>query len=144
MGYFGPTFGRPVPEVDPWLTDDVERNADMRATADESREDVLALYRRAWAVTDATVVEPPLEALCAGELRGQPHVVVADRATVGEQLAVVVEEDDAVAEQPPPLLGVVAHHGGQVTGLADRIGTRVGVGTHGHHFRPWTRRRGRG
>jgi hypothetical protein len=62
MGYFGPTFGRPVPEVDPWLSDDVEPNADMWATADESREDVLALYRRAWAVTDATVDELPLDA----------------------------------------------------------------------------------
>ena len=62
MAYFGPTFGRPVPEVDPWLTDDVEINADMWATRDESREDVLALYRRAWAVTDATVEELPLDA----------------------------------------------------------------------------------
>jgi uncharacterized damage-inducible protein DinB len=62
MGYFGPTFGRPVPEVDPWLTDDVEVNADMWATQEESRDDVLALYRRAWAVTDATVEELPLDA----------------------------------------------------------------------------------
>jgi len=62
MGYFGPTFGRPVPEVESWLLDDVELNADMWATADESREDVLALYRRAWAVTDATVEELPLDA----------------------------------------------------------------------------------
>ena len=62
MGYFGPTFGRPVPEVDPWLRDDVEINADMWATADQSREDVLALYRRAWAVTDATVRQLPLDA----------------------------------------------------------------------------------
>ena len=61
MGYFGPTFGRPVPEVEPWLLDDVELNADMWATAAESREDVLALYRRAWAVTDATVEELPLD-----------------------------------------------------------------------------------
>ncbi len=62
MGYFGPTFGRPVPEVDPWLTDDVEPNADMWATAEESLGDILALYRRAWAVTDATVAELPLDA----------------------------------------------------------------------------------
>jgi len=62
MGYFGPTFGRPVPEVDPWLADDVEINADMWATADESREDVLALYHRAWAVTDTTVEQLPLDA----------------------------------------------------------------------------------
>ena len=62
MGYLGPTFGRPVPEVEPWLGDDVEENADMWATADESREDVFALYRRAWAVTDATVEALPLDA----------------------------------------------------------------------------------
>ncbi len=62
MGYFGPTFGRPVPEVDPWLTDDVELNADMWATAEESLGDILALYHRAWAVTDATVAELPLDA----------------------------------------------------------------------------------
>ena len=63
MGYFGPTFDRRVPEVEPWLRDDVELNADMWATADESREDVLALYRRAWAVTDATVEELALDAV---------------------------------------------------------------------------------
>jgi uncharacterized damage-inducible protein DinB len=62
MGYFGPTFGRPVPEVEPWLADDVEWNADMWATAEETRDDVLALYRRAWAVTDATVEALPLDA----------------------------------------------------------------------------------
>jgi uncharacterized damage-inducible protein DinB len=62
MGYFGPTFGRPVPEVDPWIQDDIEPNADMWAAPEESREDVLALYRRAWAVTDATVEELPLDA----------------------------------------------------------------------------------
>jgi uncharacterized damage-inducible protein DinB len=61
MGYFGPTFGRPVPEVEPWLADDVEPNADMWATSEESREDVVALYRRAWAVTDATVDSLPLD-----------------------------------------------------------------------------------
>jgi uncharacterized damage-inducible protein DinB len=62
MGYFGPTFGRPVPEVEPWTADDIEPNSDLWATAQESRDDVLALYRRAWAVTDATVAELPLDA----------------------------------------------------------------------------------
>jgi uncharacterized damage-inducible protein DinB len=62
MGYFGPTFGRPVAEVEPWLTDDGEANADMWATADESREEIVALYRRAWAVADATIDSLPLEA----------------------------------------------------------------------------------
>jgi uncharacterized damage-inducible protein DinB len=70
MGYFGPTFGRAVPEVERWLTDEVEANADMWATADESRADVLALYRRAWAVTDATVEELPLDS--GGEVAWWP------------------------------------------------------------------------
>ena len=63
MGYFGATFGRPVPEAQPWIDDEVEANADMWATAGESREDVLALYRRAWAVADATVEALPLDAV---------------------------------------------------------------------------------
>ncbi len=62
MGYFGPTFGRPVPEVEPWLADDVEANADMWATADESRDEIVALYHRAWAVADATIDALPLDA----------------------------------------------------------------------------------
>jgi uncharacterized damage-inducible protein DinB len=54
-GYFGVTFGRPFPEPMPWMEDDAEDNADMWATADESREEVLALYRRVWAHADATI-----------------------------------------------------------------------------------------
>jgi uncharacterized damage-inducible protein DinB len=62
MGYFGVTFGRPVAEAQPWIDDEVELNADMWATAEESREDVLALYRRAWSHADATIEALPLEA----------------------------------------------------------------------------------
>ncbi len=62
MGYFGPSFGRPVPEVEPWLADDVEANADMWATADESRDEIVALYHRAWAVADATIDALSLDA----------------------------------------------------------------------------------
>jgi uncharacterized damage-inducible protein DinB len=63
MGYFGAVFGRPVAEVEPWLADDVEPNADMWATAGESREDIVALYRRAWAHADATIEVLPLDAV---------------------------------------------------------------------------------
>ena len=62
MGYFGAVFGRPVAEVEPWLADDVEPNADMWATAGESRDDVVAMYRRAWAHADATIEALPLDA----------------------------------------------------------------------------------
>ncbi|UPZ33417.1 DinB family protein [Streptomyces sp. LRE541] len=55
LGYFGDTFGRPSGESPPWLEDGAEDNADMWATADESREDIVGLYRRAWAHADATI-----------------------------------------------------------------------------------------
>ncbi|GAB2865707.1 DinB family protein [Nocardioides pacificus] len=63
LGYFGETFGRPSGEPLPWLEDDAEPNADMWATAEESREDVLGLYRRAWAHADATIDALDLDSL---------------------------------------------------------------------------------
>lgn len=36
-GYFGATFDRPFPEHLPWFEEGAEANADMWATADESR-----------------------------------------------------------------------------------------------------------
>jgi hypothetical protein len=53
-GYFGEVFGRPFPEPLSWEDDD-EPNADMWATAEESREDVVALYHRVWAHADDTI-----------------------------------------------------------------------------------------
>ncbi|WP_371579110.1 DinB family protein [Streptomyces sp. NBC_01314] len=55
LGYLGDTFGRPSGEPLPWLDSDAEPNGDMWATADESREDIVGLYRRAWAHADATL-----------------------------------------------------------------------------------------
>jgi Protein of unknown function (DUF664) len=61
LGYFGDTFGRPdhdrVPDFDP-----DEPNADMWATADESREQIIGLYRRAWRHSDVTIDSLPLDA----------------------------------------------------------------------------------
>jgi uncharacterized damage-inducible protein DinB len=53
LGYFGDTFGRPHGEDLRW--DDDEPNADMYAAADETREEIIALYRRAAAHADATI-----------------------------------------------------------------------------------------
>ncbi|MWV47924.1 DUF664 domain-containing protein [Rathayibacter sp. VKM Ac-2803] len=61
-GYLGATFGRPFPEPMPWMEDESEPNADMWATAEESREHVIAQYRRVWAHSDATVAALPLDA----------------------------------------------------------------------------------
>jgi len=61
-GYLGDTFGRPSPESLPWFEDDAEPNADMWATADETVDEITALYRRVWAHSDATVEQLPLDA----------------------------------------------------------------------------------
>jgi uncharacterized damage-inducible protein DinB len=55
LGYFGDTFGRPSAESLPWFADDAEPNADMWATPQESREEIVGLYRRSWAHADATI-----------------------------------------------------------------------------------------
>src|SRR5437764_10536563 len=62
-GYFGETFGRRFPESMPWFDDDAEPNADMWATAEESREQIVGLYRRVWVHTDATIEALPLDAV---------------------------------------------------------------------------------
>ena len=62
LGYFGDTFGRPPDEPLPWFAPDAEPNADMWATAEESREQITALYRRAWAHSDATIGALALDA----------------------------------------------------------------------------------
>jgi hypothetical protein len=63
VGYFSVPFGRPVGLAHPWFTEGVEDNVDMWARADESRADVVAGYRAAWARTDAVVAELPLDAV---------------------------------------------------------------------------------
>lgn len=72
IGYFGDTFGRPFGEQLPWMVDvgdfDVEALgpdvllADLWATADESREMIVGLYRRVWAHSDATIEDLDLDA----------------------------------------------------------------------------------
>ena len=62
LGYFGATFGRPVESPGPWFGMDAEPNADMFATAEESREHIIGLYRGAWAHADVTIETLPLDA----------------------------------------------------------------------------------
>lgn len=65
IGYFGEVFGRPFFEAgrEPgWYGDDAEDNADMWATADESREEIVGLYERVWAHSDRTIAALALDA----------------------------------------------------------------------------------
>ena len=62
-GYFGEVFGRPFADRPDWMNDAAEEGSDMWATAAQSREDIVGLYRRVWAHADATIDELPLDAL---------------------------------------------------------------------------------
>ncbi|MFJ3304244.1 DinB family protein [Streptomyces sp. NPDC086549] len=61
--YFGAAFGRPFAGTPLWFTGDAEPNADLWARADETREDIVGLYRRACAHSDETIESLPLDAL---------------------------------------------------------------------------------
>jgi hypothetical protein len=54
LEYFGEVFGRPSGVPLPWAGSD-QPNPDMWAAADESRDQITALYRRAWAHADETI-----------------------------------------------------------------------------------------
>ena len=62
-GYLGDTFDRPFPEPLPWFDEDAEPNADMWASADESRAQIVSFYRRVWAHSDVTIGTLPLDAI---------------------------------------------------------------------------------
>ena len=63
LGYLGDSVGRPAPVVLPWEQDgSVWEGADMWATAEESREWLLDLYRTAGRHSDESLVQLPLEA----------------------------------------------------------------------------------
>ena len=70
LSYFGAVFGRPSGRTHPW-DDGGEPDADMWATAQESRDDVVELYRFSAAHADATVEALPLDAV--GEVPWWPE-----------------------------------------------------------------------
>lgn len=55
LGYFGETFGRDHGQALPWLDEGAEPNADMWATATESRAQIIELYEESARQADATI-----------------------------------------------------------------------------------------
>jgi uncharacterized damage-inducible protein DinB len=61
LGYFGEVFDRPAGRHLPWFDDAAEVNADLWATAGESREEIIDLHRFSAAHTDATIAALDLD-----------------------------------------------------------------------------------
>jgi hypothetical protein len=61
LGYFGEVFDRPSNIPLSWFDEGAEINADMWATAEESRDDIIALYQQAAAHADAAIQALSLE-----------------------------------------------------------------------------------
>lgn len=61
-GYLGDIFDRPFGEPYPWDDGDEADNLDMWVPAEESTEQILALYRRVWEHADATIEALDLDA----------------------------------------------------------------------------------
>jgi uncharacterized damage-inducible protein DinB len=91
--YFGTTFGRPSPDEPPF--DENDPLADMFATADESRADIIAAYQRAWAYADATIGELPLDAIGHVPHWPAPH----DEVTLHRMLTHVIADSQRHAGQ---------------------------------------------
>lgn len=106
VGYLGDCMGRPS-QIDVWavMGPDAEDNADMYATADESADDILALYRTAWGHDDETIETLPLDAVAQvpwwGERREQTlqrllvHVIAETNRHAG-QLDILRESVDGL------------------------------------------------
>lgn len=67
--YFGTVFGRPVDAPELWIAGDAEPNADLWATPDETREQIVGDYRRVCAHSDATIEALPLDTV--GRIPGE-------------------------------------------------------------------------
>ena len=59
--YFGDVFSQPHEITLAWQTLDAEPNAEFWATPEESRDELLALYRHSWDLADTTITELPLD-----------------------------------------------------------------------------------
>ncbi len=86
LGYFVECFGREAPDRTSWSHDDPL--ADMWATADESREDVVGLYRRVWEHAAGTFAALPLDAVASVPWWSPP----GDRPTLHRLLVHVATE----------------------------------------------------
>ena len=118
LWYFGDAFGRPPSGPRPWSEDDARANADMWATADESRDQVAGMYRQAWAHSDATIQLLALDA--PGYVPWWP---------AGEQEVTLHRVLVHVAAE-------TSRHAGHADIVRELIDGAVGLGSDNDHLRP--------
>ncbi|AKJ09406.1 uncharacterized protein DUF664 [Streptomyces puniciscabiei] len=132
--YFGTAFDRPFAGTPLWITGDAEPDADLWARADETREDIVGLYRRACAHSDETIAALPLDAV--GRIPGAPkettlhriltHMIAETQRHAGHA-DVVRELIDGAVGQRPDGLNVAPHdpeHVGRVERAAKEAAAR--------------------
>jgi hypothetical protein len=109
LSYLSTCVGRTPPMTLPWVEDgSIWESADMWATADESRDHLLDLYRAVWQLSDASLAELGLDA--------PGHVSwwsAGERDTTFGHLVVRVLED-------------TAQHAGQCDVIREMIDGRTG------------------
>ena len=113
-GYFGYCLGTPFPEPPPWMDEKAEPNSDMWATADESPDDVVALYRRVQAHGDAVIAALPLDAPAQVPWWSPPETtlqrllvhMIAETARHAGQMDVVRESIDGARGMIPTALNL--------------------------------------
>ncbi|QJW37855.1 DinB family protein [Cellulosimicrobium protaetiae] len=108
LGYLHEAFGGTHDLAMPWFADDAEVNADMWATADESREEILDLFRRSSELCDATVASLDLDA------RGEVPWWPPERREITLFLALVHVLDE------------VAHHAGHADIVRELVDGEAG------------------
>lgn len=109
FGYLGSCVGRPSPVRLPWIEDESTwDNADMWATAEETRDDLIVLYRTAWQHSDQSIDQLGLDA--PAQVSWWPEA--RRKTTLGSLLVRVVAE--------------TAQHAGHADILREMIDGRAG------------------
>ncbi len=119
--YLGDSFGRPAPEVLPWVEDgSVWEGADMWVTAEESSQEIREGYRRACAHADRTIADFDLDA--AAEVPHWP--AERRRTTLGMLLVRMVAETARHAGHADIIRELVDGRGGTDQDMLDEQGWR--------------------
>ncbi|HEY5788651.1 MAG TPA: DinB family protein [Microlunatus sp.] len=120
LGYFGETFGRDHGQTIPWFDEDSEVNDDMWATAEQTREQIVALHQVSAREADATIGALTLES--PGRVPWWPDERAA--VTLGRILVHMIAE--------------TAHHAGHADIVREML---IGSATTDPNLPDWTTER---